>query len=188
MPFNTVVRWEGAGGWCPCAKPPCFVSHILCPHLRLCPNGTAGPEAFLCTMHLPRRCPSAVFISFPLHTLFQLFLHKHTQTNTPQVQTVHSCPRHGGKSPLHPVLYGGFLEGDPILFPLPLRLAGWLAPVQRGVRWRGLRLGQCAQKLMNCRRDAGRQPARSSGERPSCAITDCSCDGGNLRDSADNLI
>lgn len=133
--------------------------------------------------------PSMLSLSF----FFILFLqhNKHTHTNTPSssnAHQVHSCTRHGGRSPLHPVLYGGFLEGDPILFPLPLRLAGWLAPVQRGVRWRGPRLGQCAQKLMNCRRDAGRQPARSSGERPSRAITVCLCDGGNRRDSADNLI
>ncbi|KAI9518418.1 hypothetical protein NQZ68_037981 [Dissostichus eleginoides] len=56
---------------------------------------------------------------------------------TPQVQTrhkVHSGPRRWGKSPLHPVLYGWFLEGDPILFPLPLRLAGSSA-TRRVLAW-----------------------------------------------------
>lgn len=130
--------------------------------------------------------PSTFFFSFSFCTNIT-----NTPTQTPSssnAHLVHSCPRHGGKSPPHPVLYGGFLEGDPILFPLPWCLAGWLAPLQHGVRWRGLSLGQCAQKLMNCRRDAGRQPARSSSERPSRTITVCSCDGGNRRDSADNLI
>lgn len=171
------------------------MSHIFCPHLRPCPKRTARPEALLCTVLFPRRCPSTVFNTFPLHTFFFLLFHSeitnthpHKHPSSSNMHQVHSCPRHRGKSPLHPVLYGGFLEGDPILFPLPLRLAGWLALVQRGVRWRGLRLGQCAQKLMNCRRDAGRQPARSSGERPSRAIIVCLCDGGNRRDSADNLI
>lgn len=140
---------------------------------------------FHCSQHFS---PSALFF------FLLLFLHKrnkHTPTQTASssnAHLVHSCPRHGGKSPPHLVLYGGFLEGDLILFPLPRCLAGWLAPLQHGVRWRGLSLGQCAQKLMNCRRDAGRQPARSSSERPSRTITVCSCDGGNRRDGADNLI
>lgn len=147
------------------------------------------------TVHFPRRCPSTVFNTFTFHTLFfHLFLHNikkthpHKHPSSSNMHQFHSYPKHGGKSPPHPVLYGGFLEGDPILFPLPLHLAGWLALAQRGVCWRGPRLGQCAQELMNCRRDAGRQPARSSGERPSRTITVCSCDGGNWRDSTDNLI
>lgn len=132
---------------------------------------------------------------YPLHLFFfLLFLcnikkpHPHKHPWSSNMHQVHSCPRHGGRSPPQPVLYGRFLEGDPILFLLPLHLASWLALVQRGVRWRGPRLGQCAQKLINCRQDAGRQPARSSGERPSHAISVCLCDGGNWRDSADNLI
>lgn len=131
--------------------------------------------------------PSTLFFfHLFLHNIKKTHPHKHPSSSN--MHQFHSCPRHGGKSPPHPVLYGGFLEGDPILFPLPLHLAGWLALAQRGVCWRGPRLGQCAQELMNCRRDAGRQPARSSGERPSRTITVCSCDGGNWRDSTDNLI
>lgn len=176
---------------------PCFVSHIPCPHLRPCPDRTAGPEALLCSVRFPRRCPSTALNTFPLlHSSSSYFsfctnvtnTHPHNTASSSNAHLVHSCPRHGGKSPPHLVLYGGFLEGDLILFPLPRCLAGWLAPLQHGVRWRGLSLGQCAQKLMNCRRDAGRQPARSSSERPSRTITVCSCDGGNRRDGADNLI
>lgn len=84
----------------------------------------------------------------PFYRLFGLSPHSHPfsfldLTNTLQVQThrFHSCPRHRGKSPLLPVLYGWFLEGDPILFPLPLRLAGWLARAQRGVCWRWTEAG-----------------------------------------------
>lgn len=142
-------------------------------------------------MCFPRQCLCNVFNTFQLHCLgFSPFAqtqpHKHPSSSN--MHSVHFCSRHGGKSPLHSVLYGGFLEGDTIPFPLPRCLVGWLAPVQRGMRWRGLSPGQCAQKLMNCRQDAGRQPARSSGERPSRTITVCSCDGGNRRDRADNLI
>lgn len=144
---------------------------------------TSQDDAFVCLQHF---FPPCSFSCVAAQT------QQHTHTNTSQVQTLHQVHpsfRHGGKSPLHPVLYGGFLEGDPILFPLPWCLVGWLALMQRGVCWRGgFGLGQCAQKLMNCRRDAERQPKRSSGKRPSRAITVCLCDGGNQRDSADNLI
>lgn len=113
--------------------------------------------------------------------------HKHISSSNTAPSPLQFQTR--GQKSTAPVLYGGFLEGDPILFPLPWCLVGWLALMQRGVCWRGgFGLGQCAQKLMNCRRDAERQPKRSSGKRPSRAITVCLCDGGNQRDSADNLI
>lgn len=142
------------------------------------------PVHYAPTKTMPFRC---FHLFSPPHSFPALFAQTHPNKH-PSSSNSPLLPQTRGQKSTAPCPLRRVLEGDPILFPLPLRLAGWLAPVQRGVRWRGLRLGQCAQKLMNCRRDAGRQPARSSGERPSCAITDCSCDGGNRRDSADNLI
>lgn len=178
----------------------------MCQASLLCvPYSLPSPEAlpqqdcrargFIVHSALPKTMPFHCFQHFyPPHSFFSsLFAqhkktHPHKHPSSSNMYQFHSCPRHGGKSPPHPVLYGRFLEGDPILFSLPLHLAGWLALAQRGVCWRGPRLGQCAQELMNCRRDAERQPARSSGERPSRTITVCSCDGGNWRDRTDNLI
>lgn len=98
---------------------------------------TSQDDAFVCLQHF---FPPCSFSCVAAQT------QQHTHTNTSQVQTlhqVHSSFRHGGKSPLHPVLYGGFLEGDPILFPLPWCLVGWLAgsdATRRVLAWR-LRAG-----------------------------------------------
>lgn len=173
------------------------MSHILCPHLRPCPNRTLKGQRLYCAWWTFQDDVLPLFLTIFSCTLFYslfyscfffVFLtHIHIK-HTLKFKQVHSGPRHGGRSPLLPVLYVWFLEGDPILFSAMVLggLAGSGA-TRRALAWR-LRLGQCAQKLMNCRRDVERQPARSSGKRPSRAITVCSCDGGNRRDSADNLI
>ncbi|KAI7796198.1 hypothetical protein IRJ41_018017, partial [Triplophysa rosa] len=67
-----------------------------------------------------------------------------------------------------------------------VRFAG-LAALPAG--WQSLAHGLCSGcVLMNCRRNAGRQPARRTTERPSSPISVCLREGGNCGDSADNLI
>lgn len=124
-----------------------------------------------------------------LFSFLLLFLHKHPPTDPSKFNHSPSCPRHGGKSPLQPARpLWQLLEGDPRLFFL--FLVGWLAGsgATRHALASAPRLDRFVQRLMNCRRDAERQPARRSGKQPSCTITVRSCDGGNQRDRTDNLI
>lgn len=156
-----------------CAKTPCLVSHILCPHLRPCPIRMGNPEAHWLLV---------VFNSLLLFAQVQTLLHHQTR-GWKSATATSSTTRF-------------FLEGDPILSfffcpLLPWRLLGGLAgsgATLRALASERLRLDRLARKLMNCRQDATRQPAKRSGKRPSRAITVCPCDGGNQRDSADNLI
>lgn len=146
----------GVGSWCPRAKPPWVVSHILCPHLR--PPPTQARDYIFQNVQFPRKCPSS---SCSIWTFFISFYTKNRQ------QRHNWClspplPNYRGKSPPRPRPLWQVLEGDPIFFPLPLPLARWLAPMQHGARWRGQ--GQ-APELMNYKRDAERQPVRSSSKR-----------------------
>lgn len=81
---------------------------------------------------------------------------------------------------------------------LPSRPESYLGKARAGAaaRWLALELEVWPMDravgavfvLMNCRRDAQRQPASRASERPSGFISSCLCEGGNRRDSADNLI
>lgn len=108
------------------------------------PQQDSKARGFIVLCACPKMMPFLCFQHFSPPHFFSSFYTKtqqaHTQT-APSSNDVCSkstpASRHGGKSPLLSVLYGGILEGDPILFPLPQCLVGWLALVQRGVRWRG---------------------------------------------------
>lgn len=130
MPFNSVVFWGGVGTRRPRAKPPCVVSHILCPHLKASPS--QARSFFMHNPKISKIIPFNLLLHFHFSHFLSLHQHPHRHYWCFRVRT---CWIRGAEVHLAPsVLYGRNLEGDPILFPLPLTLAGWLALMQRGAR------------------------------------------------------
>lgn len=120
-------------------------------------SATQARDYIFQSVQFPRKCPS----SSCSICIFHFVLHQKPPTKALLMFKSAPVELQGQKSTsLRPLWQ--VLEGDPILFPLPLPLARWLAPMQHGARWRGQ--GR-APELMNCKRDAARQPARSSSKR-----------------------
>lgn len=110
-----------------------------CPHLRLLPRQESRARGFIVLHARPKTMPFYCFTTlFHLRTLF-FFTNTPTQTALKFKHQVHSCPRHRGQKstaprPLPLVFF--FWKVIHSFFLCHGATRGWLAPVQRGVRWR----------------------------------------------------
>lgn len=135
--------------------PMCQASLLCVPYSlpspeALPPTGQQGQRLYCALCASQDDALPPFFNTFPLHTFcFSFSFFSTNITNTPtqttlQVQTrTTSTPAPDVGAKVHCTLSSTALFWKVIrsFSPLPLRLAGWLALVQRGVRWRGSRLG-----------------------------------------------
>lgn len=136
------------------ASPPC-VPHSL-PSPEALPRRESRATGFIVNHALPE----ATRVHCPPHSTS-------TPAQTPTQVQVHPCPRHGARSPLHLVLYGAFLEGDPILLPPTPPSATALAgsgAARRALAWTeaGPVCSEADELQARCRAAAGEERQRAA--------------------------